>query len=553
MLRVTCHSCERVMECADHMEGKKARCPHCQAVVLLPGIPTVLCAEPLEVLPADVATVLPAGPTEEPRPRRGGAADAPMVQPVMRAGTGRRPTQAGAPTGNPGSGVPVAQVIGALLIFVGALLFLGNRTGILPTFLFAGFVVMLLGGIVCALGKRSSLGKVRAPSNLATAHAPSKLLGAAKVVGGLLLGGCCGPVGVYGAAYMGTAVAVSNGLIMGFGIRWMLTGSANLIGKRVGFLVSLIPVVLLVIPACLWGPRISMERRAADGVKKKDAEILRDVLRRIEADHPGDEDFAAARATARRGLEELFEEAMAQLKASPNPKAGDRKGDEVPADPELQEAFRKLIADLSTSSDGDVYVAFHNEAKLDVPPGDKVMLILKRAQPEVKMAFPNGDAPVHPQGRAFDGEFNRKRRDTFFKAMTKAFEEVFKHKGLLVLKPLADGEDRDGKIIFEVRSAAVREPTYYTYTQEGKVTGLLFGLRVDWEFAIIDRHGEELYRKKTPSTPAHKLSLQSRRGDPDWAPYSVLMDSAYYNYSRDVIARFGLPAPEQRTQFSFTE
>jgi hypothetical protein len=402
-------------------------------------------------------------------------------------------------------------------------------------------MVTMIGGAVCwAAGRVPTVNVSRSPS---------KLLGAGKIVGGLALGSCCGPLGVYGAAYTGVGAAVFFGLVMGLGFRWVLTGAANVAGKRLNPLVGLAPVVLLVLPAYLWGPQISMKGRAEEGVRKNDAGILREVLRHIERDHADDKAFAEAREIARGGLDLLLKEATEQLKAPAGPKDG---GPAAPVDEELRRAFLQVIGDLS-GGDGTVYVAFRHEANVDPPAGADAVLQHKRSLPEVKEAFLAGDAPVVPPGQAFDPEFTRKRRDTFFTAMTEAFQRVFKHPGLLTLQPLADGEDRAGKFVFEVKSAAVRQPTYYTYTRQGKVAGLLFSLRTDWEFAVIDRRGRELYRKKTSSDPALNITYRSTPNDPAWAPYSVMMDSAFYNYGREVIARFGLTPPGERTEFAFAE
>jgi hypothetical protein len=379
---------------------------------------------------------------------------------------------------------------------------------------------------------------------------PSVFLGIVKIITGFSLGSCCGLFGLYVGAYQGMFATILCSLLLGFGYRWVLTGAAALAGKRVNFFVSLIPVVLLMLPAYFFAPQFSMKREAQDAVRKKDAKELREVVRLVDEHHGNDPRFAEAREIARKGLEDLFKDATEQLKAPPAAKPGPE--DLVP-DEELRTAFLHVIEDLGAGTDGVVYVAFHNEAKLDPPEGDDVILLLKRSIKEVKDAFPNGDAPVVSQGKAFDAEFDRKRRDTFFKAMEEAFERVFKQKGLLTLVPLADSADRTGKIVFDVSSKAGREASYYTYTQEDKVAGLLFSVKVDWEFAVFDRQGKELYRRKTASNPALNLKYRSTAKDPTWAPYSVMMDSAYYNYCRDVTARFGLTPPEERTEFSFAD
>ena len=40
---------------------------------------------------------------------------------------------------------------------------------------------------------------------------------------------------------------------------------------------------------------------------------------------------------------------------------------------------------------------------------------------------------------------------------------------------------------------------------------------------------------------------------PEWGVYSILMDSAYYNYSREVVGRFGLKPPVEKAVFSYRD
>jgi hypothetical protein len=41
--------------------------------------------------------------------------------------------------------------------------------------------------------------------------------------------------------------------------------------------------------------------------------------------------------------------------------------------------------------------------------------------------------------------------------------------------------------------------------------------------------------------------------DPSWAIYSVLMDSAYYNYARAITGKFGLVPPPVKAVFRYQD
>ena len=85
-----------------------------------------------------------------------------------------------------------------------------------------------------------------------------------------------------------------------------------------------------------------------------------------------------------------------------------------------------------------------------------------------------------------------------------------------------------------------------------RVAGLLFGIAVDWELKVYGPEGEELYAQPpVRSEPAGSVSVSTQPGDPDWGMYSVLMHSAYYNYSRQVTGMFGLLPPAERTVFVY--
>ncbi|HEX8493661.1 MAG TPA: DnaJ C-terminal domain-containing protein [Pyrinomonadaceae bacterium] len=49
------------------------------------------------------------------------------------------------------------QIVGGCIIALGVILLLGNITGIMPTFPFAGFLAMIVGGLISRLGKTSGM------------------------------------------------------------------------------------------------------------------------------------------------------------------------------------------------------------------------------------------------------------------------------------------------------------------------------------------------------------------------------------------------------------
>jgi hypothetical protein len=278
--------------------------------------------------------------------------------------------------------------------------------------------------------------------------------------------------------------------------------------------------------------------RAIGYGEKADAPKLRQLLKQISAEYAKDPAFVPARTEATAALSSMYQTALARL-ATPA------------ADRQLQQVFGRILDDLSARDDGRVYLVFSNAAELSDPPGHRQALMQLRGHPDVAAAFPKGDAPLLDVGEAFSPAFDSQRRSTFLAAMKDAFGAVFSP-GLLDVVPLPDNEDARGKWILLVDSKIARSADLYTHSREKAVLGVLSGIVVNWRFLVVDRDGKELYTTTTRSIPAQNLRWRVAASDPDWSPYSIMMDSAYYNYARQVIGRFGLEPPAEKTSFSFS-
>ena len=269
-----------------------------------------------------------------------------------------------------------------------------------------------------------------------------------------------------------------------------------------------------------------------DGGKKKDVKAIRNVVARIIKEHPQDSAFQPAREAAARQLKGLYAEAL-------------RSNATAKGDPALRKTFQFLLDDLAESEDGVVYVDFHSDADLKEPAGSAALL------ERMRRSVPKGTPVIEP-GEAFSKSFDKKRRDEFLKVSREGFKQVFSQEGLFDLKEVANQDDAKGKLLFRVESKIERIPTYYENTRSGKLQGLLFGFQVKWSFSVIDRSGKELYSHDLSSEPAKELRFKVRSSDPSWAPYSIMMDSAYSNYARQTVARFGIAPPAEQKYFEFT-
>jgi hypothetical protein len=265
-------------------------------------------------------------------------------------------------------------------------------------------------------------------------------------------------------------------------------------------------------------------------LEAQDAAELREMLIDLEEDETeyGVEVTPASRLAVQDALHAIYQAALASLDADVS---GSRQ---FPVDPGLRTAFGEILRDLSAQREPVVHVSFHAQANLEPP--------------EQNARLPS-DAHVIPFGDAFAADQDSKRRDVFLRALMGAFDPVFPGTHLFDLR-LLDGP-AEGNLVFEVTSAVHLQPGYYEFTEGGKLLGFLHKVEVEWTFRLLDRAGQELYRTSTRSEPATEISINSDPSDPAWAPYSIMMDSAYYNYSREVTGRFGLEPPAPRTSFSY--
>ncbi len=278
-----------------------------------------------------------------------------------------------------------------------------------------------------------------------------------------------------------------------------------------------------------------MKSRVRDGLRGKNAGSLRAVANEC-ADAEDSELLSPAREEAVAALTVMYDEGKKKMFAAT------KGSSEFPVDNALREAFGALLTDLARAKDGNIYVAFENTAKLEPPKDwDGVMKLAQSSRPGAK---------VIGQGNAFSPTFDKRRRATFMTAMSESFGQVFDGQ-LLTLVPLEKDDSRKGKIVLEVKSNLYREADLFEYTNDGIFAGFLFSFLVDWNFELFDRKGKSLYKATPATSKPSDAKFDAGPGAPDWAPYSVMMDSAYYNYSREVTGRFGLTPPPKKAFFTY--
>jgi len=430
---------------------------------------------------------------------------------------------------------------------------------------------------------------------------PSKGVGLLKVLLGLCLS----------LSFAGALVAIGHeglvagailGVLMGLGLRWIVTGGANLAGKNIPVLPSLAFIVVGGVLGAVGGPASSaaywqsyekskwdemvsyntgyvslwqwdaeyfdmippkFQRDEAPGMRKfvevkssiqnSNLVEVRAHVYDIQVNHKDEPHYAAALDLAAGELKRKYDEVLAKL-AKPG---GDTAGaGEFPVDEDLRKAFTEVLTDLARAPTADVHVVFKNSSDFAPPDGDEYGLRAEAEYVKKTLKLPVTDPPyVIPQGAAFSPAYDKARRASFMSVSSEAFRQVF-DANLLSLTALEDGVSREGKFVLEVSAHTWREPSYYHYTSpqlDGSkvLKGFAFSIQVNWELKLFGRTGKLMYETTLTSGPVDNLTMQPKPSDPEWAIYSILMDSAYYNYTRIFVGSFGIAPPEPKREFAY--
>lgn len=442
-----------------------------------------------------------------------------------------------------------------------------------------------------------ALPTVASPPPLPMQPAPDRAMGILKLVFAVAASG----VGIYLLYFQfeqlrvpSIGQAVFLGVIVAFGLRLLVTSIAQVAGRRVGWIPSMALFAAIVgltawaLPRGVQAEVVRNEQEAWErlqasskgfsdyqsytrwtSIPRKDVHApmalaqIREELTRLEGEKTGRvstlrerirqyqndmerydvPEMQAAIELARERLGAIYAEALRDLAL--RIEAASAKS-EFAEDPMMRAAFATLIDRVARSDDDRVYLVFSSENTL-------AALGSERA-PEVEPASPvspaaDASALIAP-GDAFSPTRDDRRRRSFEISMEEALGAAFAEP-LLRIEPLPAGAQRKGKTIFQVHCATRRAPGEFILTRDGKTVGRLFNIEVEWEFSIFDTDGKPLTRSRSRSMPGDEFRFRRSPGDPPWAAYSVMMDSAYYSYCREVTGRLGLIPVGMKEYFTF--
>jgi hypothetical protein len=123
---------------------------------------------------------------------------------------------------------------------------------------------------------------------------------------------------------------------------------------------------------------------------------------------------------------------------------------------------------------------------------------------------------------------------------------------VMVLRPVPPGQ----KPALEVGYHVFAPGRLYLYTTTGapggdQIKGLLRGYEISWTITFLPPGAEEPFPCKLGSQPATNLNYDSQPGDPDWAPYAIILYSAFHDMSSRLIRGFALEPGQAPNAFSF--
>ncbi|MBS2040874.1 hypothetical protein JST97_38155 [bacterium] len=213
------------------------------------------------------------------------------------------------------------------------------------------------------------------------------------------------------------------------------------------------------------------------------------------------------------------------------------------ADPQLTEAFQQVLEILAANPTRKVQLHYTAQGGLDKLPEDKAFFA--NLEPKYQKL------PIIPTGEAFGAESHKRRAGQVSAALRNSFNAVWPE-GMMEISLASDSKETPGDVNFWVEAQVRRIKGFYTNSEDNKINALLYKCEVIWQFRIT-QDGREIGKFGFRSEPAKHVSYSTYKDDPDWAVYSIIMDSAADAFARLIIGRLGLTPPPLPEKYTFVK
>ncbi|MFN8613962.1 MAG: hypothetical protein U0931_40895 [Vulcanimicrobiota bacterium] len=213
------------------------------------------------------------------------------------------------------------------------------------------------------------------------------------------------------------------------------------------------------------------------------------------------------------------------------------------ADPTLTAAFQHVLEVLAANPSRKVQLHYKAEGGLGKLAEDKDFF--------ADLAPKYQKLPIIATGEAFDEGAQKRRAGQVAAALRNSFDAVWP-KGMLEISTASEATEVPSDVNFWVEARIQRIRGFYTNSEDDKINALLYKCEVIWQFRIT-QDGKEIGKFGFRSEPAKHVSYTTHKNDPDWAVYSIIMDSAADAFARLIIGRLGLTPPPLPQNYTFVD
>ena len=261
----------------------------------------------------------------------------------------------------------------------------------------------------------------------------------------------------------------------------------------------------------------------------------------------GDSNNARHRQEALASIAVYYDDAIKRL--GEMAAGGDR-------DPEIFNALVGLLEGLKLAQSPIVNVGFG--AALDpLPTSVEARLMERLMEAKFEMVYPElkdiasnnaGKSAICELGETFAPEQVKLRENIIMERFSKAL-------GAVLNADLLELHAADGQSPPQITLAYHIFPAgdFYRYTKDDKLSGLLRSYQMQWSILIKQPTSDKVFEKEFSAKPLNTLNMRRQPDDPEWAPYAVMLYSAFHDLSGRFIASFGLEAPTAPDSFTFSD
>lgn len=211
------------------------------------------------------------------------------------------------------------------------------------------------------------------------------------------------------------------------------------------------------------------------------------------------------------------------------------------ANPEMTAAFKKALEAIAGNPNRRLLLKV--DAKGGVGPTAADKAYMSDLSPEY------AKLPILAVGDAFGPPAEARRANSTRDAIQSSLNAVIPAD--LASIELATGKPSPEDVQFLIDADIRRLDGFYINSSNDVPDAFLYKMEVFWKFRVVV-DGKTVGDFSFRSEPAKSVNYSTNPGDPDWAPYSIMMDSASDNFARLVVGSLGLEPPAEKTSYTFT-